>query len=82
MHEWGIVESLIQEVIERSKENGLETVDKVFVSLGRDDHLTPAALKLCFSVLAKGTILEKTELEIQEGEDNGVMINRIEGSTP
>lgn len=80
MHEWVIVDSLIEEVIQRAKENKLRKIEKVCLSLGEDDHLTPDSLGFCFSSLTKGTDLEGVKLEIEKGKDNGVILNRIEGT--
>lgn len=79
MHEWGIVDSLIKEVMQQAKENRLKKIDKVYLSLGEGDHLTPEALEFCFRILAKGTLLETTRLEIKKSDGEGLTLIRIEG---
>lgn len=81
MHEWGIVGALIEEVIKRAKENGLEKIDRVYLSLGEDGHPTPDALKFCFRILSEGTLLERAELEIRKNDESGIILTRIEGSS-
>ena len=80
MHEWGIIKSVIDEIIKQSSENGIKKIDKVSLSLGEDDHLTPESFEFCFDILSKETPLAGIRLEIKKGDGAGVLINSIEGS--
>ena len=80
MHEWGMIKSVIDEIIKEADENGIKKIDKVSLSLGEDDHLTPDSFELCFDILSKETPLAGIRLEIKKGDGAGVLINSIEGS--
>ncbi len=79
MHEWGITESIVEEVIREARKHGLDKVDKVRLSLGNVIDLTPDSLEFCFQCLSKGTIAEEAALEITEGERRGITIDSLEG---
>jgi Zn finger protein HypA/HybF involved in hydrogenase expression len=64
MHEWGITESVIKEIIRQAEEHGIKKVDKVCISLGEEADLTAKSLRFCFQNLLRETILESTRLEI------------------
>ncbi|MEW6605914.1 MAG: hydrogenase maturation nickel metallochaperone HypA [bacterium] len=79
MHEWGITQEAIDEVIKISNKNGVSKVTRVSLSVGEDDHLTPDAIKLCFECLGKGTMVEGSELEVKKGDGQGITIETVEG---
>ncbi|MBI3991070.1 MAG: hydrogenase maturation nickel metallochaperone HypA [Candidatus Omnitrophica bacterium] len=80
MHEWGIVKSVIDEIVKQAKENSIKKIEKVTLSLGDDDHLTPDTFKFCFNILAKETPIAKIKLRIKKYDKEGVLIDSIEGS--
>ena len=80
MHEWGITESVIKEIIKQAEENGLKKIDRVCLSVGADTGITSESLEFCFQNLAAGTILESVKVEIDRCDDRAVTINAIEGS--
>ncbi len=80
MHEWGITESIIKEIIKQAEENGLKKIDKICLSVGEDAGITSDSLEFCFQNLAAGTILESVKVEIERCNDRAVTINSIEGS--
>ena len=79
MHEWGITESVVEEVIKEAREHGLKKVDKVRLSVGDAISLTPESLEFCFQCLSKGTVAEKATLEISKGKGRGIAIESLEG---
>ena len=80
MHEWGITESIIEEIIKQANENELKKVDKVCLSIGEASDITPESLELCFQCLAKETILQAAKLEIKKNEGREITIDSFEGS--
>jgi Zn finger protein HypA/HybF involved in hydrogenase expression len=80
MHEWGIVEETIKEIIRQTKANSMKNVERVLLSFGEDGHLTEDAVRFCFASLAKGTILENTKIKIKKTKETGITIESIEGS--
>lgn len=79
MHEWGITDSVIKEILKHASENKLEKVDKICLSIGDKSDITIDSLKFCFECLAKGTIVESAELEIRKGNGKEIIIESIEG---
>lgn len=79
MHEWGLIKEAIEEITQLAKEKGMKKVNRICFNLGKDDHLTPEALDLCFKTLSKGTMTEKAELEIKATEGYGLILMSIEG---
>ncbi len=80
MHEWGITESIIEEIIKQANENELKKVDKVCLSIGEASDITTESLGLCFQFLAKETILQAAKLEIKKNEGREITIDSFEGS--
>ena len=78
MHEWGITDSVIKEILRQASENKLENVERVCLSIGEESDITADSLKFCFECLAKGTMLEKAGLEIKKGNGKGITIESIE----
>jgi len=79
MHEWGIVQEAIDEIVNLANKNNIKKVEKVYLTLGEDDHLTSDSVRFCFDCLSRGTSLEGVELEIRDGKERGVTIESIEG---
>ena len=79
MHEWGITESVVKEIIKQADENGLKKVNKVRLSLGEESGLTSDSLEFCFQCLAEGTVAQTATLEIEKGTGRGVTIDSLEG---
>jgi len=79
MHEWGITESVIKEIIRQANENNLKKIDKVCLSIGEDTDITSESVEFCFQNLVKETILAKAKLEIKKSNGRGIIIDSIEG---
>jgi hydrogenase nickel incorporation protein HypA/HybF len=63
MHEMAITESVIGAVSERI---GPERALRVVLEIGRLSGVMPDALRFCFEICAKDTLLEGATLEIRE----------------
>ncbi|MBI4835444.1 MAG: hydrogenase maturation nickel metallochaperone HypA [Planctomycetes bacterium] len=51
MHEFGIVQDLINEVKNQAAKHNIKKVSRVEITLGRKSELTPDSLKVCFQAL-------------------------------
>jgi Zn finger protein HypA/HybF involved in hydrogenase expression len=79
MHEWQITQSLIEEIINQSKLNGLKKINKVCLAIGKETDISSDSLGFCFRSLAEETMLSDVQLEIRENEGRGIIIEAIEG---
>ena len=79
MHEWPMVEEAVKEIINQAQDNRMKNVASVTLAIGREDHITPESLEVCFRSLAGDTILEKTRLETTDTDGRGIVIVSIEG---
>jgi hydrogenase nickel incorporation protein HypA/HybF len=61
MHELGITRNLVAIVGDAAKGRA---VRKVWLEIGSRSALMPEAVRFCFDVVSKGTVLEDAELEI------------------
>jgi hydrogenase nickel incorporation protein HypA/HybF len=68
MHELGITRSIVGIVAERA---GGQKVLRVSVEVGRLSGLLPEAIRFCFDICAKDTLLEGALLQIVEVEGRG-----------
>ncbi len=63
MHELGITRNIVSIVAERA---GTTPVRRVRLEIGKLSAIMPDAIRFCFDIVAKGTVLEGAELEIIE----------------
>ncbi|MBL4756722.1 MAG: hydrogenase maturation nickel metallochaperone HypA [Rhizobiales bacterium] len=63
MHEMGITRNIVSIVSEHAKS---KKVIRVRLEVGKLSAVMPDALRFCFDVVAKGTVLEGATLEIVE----------------
>lgn len=63
MHELAIMESVVEAITERA---GDQRVATVRLEIGRLAGVMPSALRFCFEVCTRGTVLEGATLEIVE----------------
>lgn len=68
MHEFALMQSLLNIVEEQARANGLVRVTKVKVVVGKMTMALPAAMEMAFQALGRGTLAEGAELEIEERE--------------
>ena len=63
MHELGITQNIVSIVSEHA---GSKPVRRVRIEIGKLSAIMPEAIRFCFDVVAKGTVVEGAELEIIE----------------
>jgi hydrogenase nickel incorporation protein HypA/HybF len=73
MHETHLIEPIIKGISEHAKKEGAKAVSKVRVKIGEFTGVKEQSFRETFSTLAKGTMLEGAELEI-----NFFLASRIE----
>lgn len=73
MHETHMIEPIIKNIEEHAKKEGALKVNKVRVKIGEFTGIKEDSFRETFKVLAKGTILEDADLEI-----NFFLAERIE----
>jgi hydrogenase nickel incorporation protein HypA/HybF len=64
MHEVGMMQNLMDSVIERAKQEGAEHIRLVQMRVGEASGVVPESLELAFDVVKKGTIAEDAHLQI------------------
>lgn len=65
MHELGITRNIVAIVCEKAK---TDRVTRVTIAIGKLSAVLPQAVRFCFDVVSRGTVLEGAELEIIEIE--------------
>lgn len=63
MHELGVTQNIVAIVSERA---GGHIVKRVTLEIGKLSAVMPEAIRFCFDVCAKNTVLERARLEIIE----------------
>ena len=71
MHELGIVMYIAETVQELMQEEKLTDVRKIVLQVGELSSVIPGYLRECYPAAVDGTVLEKTELEIEIIPANG-----------
>ncbi len=64
MHETHLIEPIIKGIAEHAQREGAKSVSKVRLKVGEFTGVKEESFRETFSALAKGTTLEKAELEI------------------
>lgn len=68
MHEFGITSRIVAAVSRIATANRATRLIRVDLLIGQLTFLSPRQVKLAYDLLAKGTLLEGSELVIHEGE--------------
>lgn len=68
MHEFGITSRIVEAVLRIAGENGATRVLEVDLQIGRLTFLNPQQVRFVYDILTKGTLLEGSELSVQEVE--------------
>ena len=63
MHELGITQNIVSIVTEHA---GAKPVRRIRIEIGQLSAIMPEAIRFCFDVVAKGTVVEGAKLEIIE----------------
>ena len=71
MHEVSIVQSLIEIVLEKADENNFKTINKISLKTGDFAGVMKDSLMFAFEGISKGTILENTELIMEQVKATG-----------
>jgi hydrogenase nickel incorporation protein HypA/HybF len=64
MHETHLIQPIIDDISEHAKREGAKAVSKIRLKIGEFTGVKEASFRETFSVLSKGTLLEKAELEV------------------
>lgn len=68
MHELGIIQSVIDTVIDEAHQHGVKKVTLIKLSVGKLTGANPKTLEFGFDAIKRGTELSEAELEIIENE--------------
>ena len=66
MHEMALAQALVDQVTELAEKNGCRRILSVDVSIGALSGVMRESLEFCFPVVARGTALEGTVLNVTE----------------
>jgi hydrogenase nickel incorporation protein HypA/HybF len=79
MHEVSIAHALLLQASEAATREGLSTVQRVGVCVGRYSGVYPDALAFAFEILREGPVLGGAALEVRPGEAQELNLEWIEG---
>ena len=85
MHEYQIVEIIVSSVIARAKEQGMASVKNIILKISELAGLEESSVRLYFQEIAKATILENAQLDIQtlpaqlKCKKCGIVFSRVKG---
>ncbi len=66
MHELGIVYNIVERVLKVVKDNDLSCVKTIVLEVGERSGVVPKYLHACYPAAVDGTILQETNLVIEE----------------
>jgi len=64
MHETHLIEPIIKGIVKHAQEEGVKNITKLRLKIGELTGIKEESFRETFNLLAKGTMLESTELEI------------------
>ena len=64
MHEFSVVQSLMELIEQNIKENNAKSVSKVVLKIGKMSGIEPHLLKIAFDTFKEKTVCENAELEM------------------
>lgn len=65
MHEVGMMQGIVEQAVERAKEEGAHHINGVHMRVGVASGVVPDSLELAFEVAKKGTIAEDAHLQTE-----------------
>ncbi len=74
MHESHLIEPVIKGVSEHARKEGAKAVSKLRLKIGLLTGVKEESFKETFYLLAKGTVLEKAELELTFSPDSKIEV--------
>ena len=78
MHEFHLVENLIENVITKAKEDKHKKVVAINVTLGKDSHVTDENLKFLMDLRCKDTVAEGASINVKQAEGRNVFVESID----
>ncbi len=78
MHEFHLVENLIENVITKAREGNHEKVAAINVILGKDSHVTDENLKFLMDLRCKDTVAEGASINVKQAEGRNVFVESID----
>ncbi len=68
MHEWAFAEGIVKSVLDESKNNGFQRLNRVVIVMGELQGIDREIVSFALENLKKGTILENTKFEFEVEE--------------
>lgn len=78
MHEYGLVEDLLEEVTAQANRKKAKKVRRIVVQLGQESGFTQESLETAFEVLRGGTAAEGATLEFKQVPGRDVILLEVE----
>ena len=78
MHEFHLVENIIENVITKAGEGNHEKVAAINVVLGKDSHVTDENLKFLIELRCKDTVAEGACINVKHSEGRNVFVESID----
>jgi Zn finger protein HypA/HybF involved in hydrogenase expression len=78
LHEFHLVENLIENVITKAKEGKHEKVAAINVTLGKDSHVTDENLIFLMKLKCKDTVAEGACINVKHSEGRNVFVESID----
>ena len=69
MHEFGIADGVVKHALAEAEKHNAKRVSMIKVRVGGKTHITADAMTTCIEAVAKGTIAEDAEIEIEVFSD-------------
>ncbi|MGQ9622788.1 MAG: hydrogenase maturation protease [Candidatus Caldatribacteriaceae bacterium] len=79
MHELRMVQDLLEDLLQRGREEGLQRITRVYLRVGQLAEIDPEVLRYFFEENVSGTILEGAELVIEESPERELRLVGFEG---
>ncbi len=78
MHEFHLVENLVENVITKAKEGKHEKVAAINVTLGKDSHIKDDNLKFLMELRCKETVAKGACINVKYAEGKNVFVESID----
>ncbi len=78
MHEFHVVENLIENVITRTKESGHKKTVAINISLGKDSHIDDENLKFLMGLKCQETVAAGARINVKLTQGKNVFVESID----
>jgi Zn finger protein HypA/HybF involved in hydrogenase expression len=78
MHEFHLVENLIENIITKAKEDKHKKVVAINIILGKDSHVTDENLIFLMDLRCKDTVAEGASINVKQAEGRNVFVESID----